>query len=427
MIEKVTNNFWWKLLSVALAFLLWLVVVNVEDPLTTRVFYDIPVNKLNVEIIEQNKKAIEYLDGETVTVKVKGKRSIVDRMSSSDINAYADLERKSITGAIDIEIEVPESLSVMEKEPTMMMIELESIVTVQKEVQPYMEGEPGEGYIYLDPVVTPNNIEVEGPESKIALIKSVLVPVKIGGVTRDVTLYGSPQIIDESNNVIKDLKISANQVQIQVPIEKVKVVNLKEIIDRTTAEGYELISLTLSQDKLKIRGKANVIDTTDALTISGLDLSALTEDTILSVNVISLLTSGLNVYEDVNTIEIFIDVEPIVEKSFIVTHDDINVRRLADDLTFSYVDEESYTITFKGIAAKLEEIDIERLSPSISLSDLDEGIHEAELSFYTPVGVELITERPLVIIELSVIEVVPDTLNEDGSIIGDEKDTTNNP
>lgn len=426
MIEKITNNFWWKLLSITLAFLLWLIVVNVEDPQTTRTFYDIPVEKLNIEVIEQNKKAIEYLDGETVTVRVKGKRSIVDRMSSNDIIAYADLERKSITGAIDIEIEVPESLIVMETEPTMMMVELESIITVQKEVQPYMEGEPGEGYIYLDPVVTPNNIEVEGPESKIGLIKSVLVPVKISGVTRDVTLYGSPQIIDESNNVIKDLVLSANQVQIQVPIEKLKVVDIKENINPTVAEGYELISLSLSQETLQVRGKASVIDITDTLTISGLDISGIKEDSILTVNVISLLSSGLNVYEDVSTIEVYIDVEPIVEKTIVVEQGDINVRQLDEALTFSYVDEEVFTITFRGIESRLNDIDLERISPSISLRDLGEGIHLTELSFYTPVGVELITERPLVSIELSVVEVDTDTA-EDGQDNTEDNTNTENP
>ena len=425
MIEKITNNFWWKLLSIVLAFLLWLVVVNVEDPQTTRTFYDVPVEKLNIQVIEDNKKAIEYLDGETVTVKIKGKRSIVDRMSASDILAYADLERKSITGAIDIEIEVDEGISVMELEPTMMMVELENIITVQKEVQPYMEGEPGEGYIYLDPVVTPNNIEVEGPESKIGLIKSVLVPVRIDGVTRDVTLYGSPQIIDESNNIITDLSVSANQVQIQVPIEKVKTVNIRESINRSVASGYELISITLSQETLQIRGDASLIDVTDTLTISGLDISSTTEDGVLSVNVISLLSSGLNIYEDSNTIEVFIDVEPIIEKTIVVEHGDINVRYLAADLTFTYVDEESYVITYRGIESRLNDIDLERISPSISLRDLEEGIHLTELSFFTPSGVELITERPLVSIELSVVEEVIETPEEGGDGVNEESEVEN--
>lgn len=404
MIEKITNNFWWKLLSLLLGFLLWLVIVNVEDPQTTRVFYDIKVAKINEEVITSEKKAIEYREGETVNVKVRGKRSIVDRMTAKDIVAVADLQKKSITGAIDIEIEVPDTLTILEKEPSMMMVKLESIITVQKEVQPYMIGEPGDGYIYLDPVVTPNNIEVEGPESKIGLIKSVLVPVKIDGVKRDVILYGSPQIIDESNNEIAGLTKSASQVQIQVPIEKLKVVNIKENIEETNASGYELVGITLSQNTLSVRGKEELIDLTETLMISGIDISQLTEDTILTVNAKSLLPAGISVYKDVDIIEVYIDIEAIEEKTLILTHDDINVRHLSENLQFSYVDDEVFELKYQGISSKLETIDIERISPSISLRDLEEGTHEVEISLFTPSGVELLTDKPKVVIELSKVE-----------------------
>jgi hypothetical protein len=404
LIEKITNNFWWKLLSLLLGFLLWLVIVNVEDPQTTRVFYDIKVAKINEEVITSEKKAIEYREGETVNVKVRGKRSIVDRMTAKDIVAVADLQKKSITGAIDIEIEVPDTLTILEKEPSMMMVKLESIITVQKEVQPYMIGEPGDGYIYLDPVVTPNNIEVEGPESKIGLIKSVLVPVKIDGVKRDVILYGSPQIIDESNNEIAGLTKSASQVQIQVPIEKLKVVNIKENIEETNASGYELVGITLSQNTLSVRGKEELIDLTETLMISGIDISQLTEDTILTVNAKSLLPAGISVYKDVDIIEVYIDIEAIEEKTLILTHDDINVRHLSENLQFSYVDDEVFELKYQGISSKLETIDIERISPSISLRDLEEGTHEVEISLFTPSGVELLTDKPKVVIELSKVE-----------------------
>lgn len=403
MIEKITNNFWWKFLSLGLAFLLWLIVVNVEDPQTTRVFYDIQVKKMNADIIESEKKAIEYREGETVTIKIRGKRSVVDRMTSSDVIAYADLQKKSITGAIDIQIELPDSLTILEKEPSMMMVELENIITVQKEVQPYMEGEPGEGYVYLDPVVTPNNIEVEGPESKIALIKSVLVPVNIEGVTRDVTLYGTPQIIDDSNNIINGISKSSNQVQIQVPIEKLRTLQIKKDFEETIAEGYELINITLSQDSLQVRGKASLIDKAEPILIQNIDVSTLTEDTIISVNIEDLLVSGLNIYSDSTVIELYVDIEPIETKIIEINQNNINVRQLASDMQFGNLEEEPFSLEFSGIASKLDTLTLETLMPSISLFDLDEGLHEIELDLFIPIGVELISPKPIVTIELAKI------------------------
>ncbi len=407
-----------------LAFLLWLIVVNYEDPQTAHTFMDVPVNKLNVDVITAEKKAIEYLEGETVTVRVQGKRSIVDRMTTKDIVATADLEKKSITGAVEITVDVPDSVTVISKEPGMMMVDLEDIITVQKEVQPYMLGEPSEGFIYFDPVVTPNNIEIEGPESKIAMIKSVLVSVNVEGVTRDVTLYGSPQVLDDSNEEIKDLIKSAGQVQIQVPIEKVRVINIREENDRTVADGYELIGLGLSQNTLQIRGKEAEVDLVGALTIKDLDFSEMTEDVIVEVNVAELLPDGINIYEDESTVQLYLDIEPVEEKTVEITHGDINVRYLDDTLKFSFIDDEIYTMIYRGVKAELEPLELDMISPSISLRDLGEGIHYVDLNIYTPPNVKLLTEIPSVAIELTKIE-EPEEGADDGADGSQVIDTDN--
>lgn len=396
------------------AFLLWLVVVNVEDPLTTRTFTDIKVNKINESIITSEKKAIEYREGEFVTVKVRGKRTVVDRMTAADIYAFADLEKKSITGAIDIQIELPNNINIVEKEPTMMMVKLENIITVQKEVQPYMEGEPADGYVYLDPIVTPNYIEVEGPESQVALIKSVLVPVNVEGVTRDVTLYGSPKILDESNNVIQDIDKSASQVQIQVPIEKLKTIDIRDTIVKQVAEGYQLISMTFSQTTLKVRGKSTVVDAVKGINIANVDLSTITEDTILTVNVEELLPNGIHLYKEPQTIDIKIDVEPIITRTYEINQSDISVNDIPELMDFGFLNEEIYTVTLKGIASVLDTVDIVTLLPQISLLDLTAGEHAVPLQITPPIGLVIEGDPvlvPIILTEQVIPEPLPDVSN----------------
>lgn len=386
--------------------MVWLTIVNIEDPYISKTFYDVPVEKVNVEAIESEKLAIEYKEGETVNIRIRGKRSIIDDLSVNELYAYADLEKKSITDAVDIVLEVPDSVTVLEKSPNMMMVELENIITVQKEVQPYMEGEPSEGYVYLDSIVNPNNIEVEGPESKVNMIKSVLVPVSIEGVTRDVTIYRTPQILDESNKVINGLTVNVGQVEIQVPIEKLTTAELKLDLEEIAADGYELIDVSISQNTLQVRGKESLINTIDTLTISGINLSAYTEDTTVNIETSAIVTEGLTVYDDVNSIQLYVDVEPIEEKVIEVTHGDINVRSLADGLTFSFVDDDAYSIVYKGIEASLEGINLASISPSISLLGLEEGIHKVDITYNVPRGTEVVSAPITIRVELSAEEVV---------------------
>ncbi len=412
------NNLLWKLLSVALAFLIWVIVVTYEDPLTTRLISDIPVEKLNENVITSEMKSIDYREGETTSVRIRGKRSIVDRLSSRDIKAYADLEKKSITGAIDIQIDVPDGVTVIDKMPSVMMVDLENIITVQKEIQYYMEGEPKEGYMYLDPVISPNNIEIQGPESKIALIKSVLVPVNIEDVTRDVTLYSSPQILDEKNNVIRGLEKSIFQVQVQVPIQKYKKIDVLTNLDSLAAEGFQVVNVSLSQDTLQVRGEDNDINGLRNIIVENIGISDLNESTVVNVNLEELLPKNVYIHEDESQIEIAIEVEAVVEKNIEVHSGDITLRRLPEDTQFAYVDDTVYSIKLRGLASQLQGINVDRLAPSIDVADLEPGIHQVDLKFNVPSGTELVSQRPQIMIELT--KSVDDMLDIEDEVIEDE-------
>ena len=55
MIKKLKNNFSLKLLAFLFAFMLWLIVVNIDDPVMTKTFTNIPVTVEHSEILtEQN-------------------------------------------------------------------------------------------------------------------------------------------------------------------------------------------------------------------------------------------------------------------------------------------------------------------------------------------------------------------------------------
>ena len=80
MRERLTHNFGLKLLSLALAILVWIVVLSIEDPVYTREFSDISVTEVNGDQITEAGKAYSYVGGNTVSVKVKGKTSVVNRL-----------------------------------------------------------------------------------------------------------------------------------------------------------------------------------------------------------------------------------------------------------------------------------------------------------------------------------------------------------
>ena len=66
MLKKLTNNLGLKLLSLLAAAIIWLVVVNIDDPVSTRTYSSIPVEVINEDTITSEGKVYSVLDNSDV-------------------------------------------------------------------------------------------------------------------------------------------------------------------------------------------------------------------------------------------------------------------------------------------------------------------------------------------------------------------------
>ena len=90
--KRITNNFGLKILAAVFAIILWMVVVNIEDPEKTKGF-TIPVTIENNEYLSDMGKTYEILNNtDKISFTVTGKRSIIEELSESDFTAVANLE-----------------------------------------------------------------------------------------------------------------------------------------------------------------------------------------------------------------------------------------------------------------------------------------------------------------------------------------------
>lgn len=405
MIEKIMHNWTWKLLSIVLAFVLWLVVVNYQDPLETETFENIPVQKINELAITSKSQAIEYKDGETVDVILRGKRSIIDKLTADDIKAYADLGKVSITNAVDIAIDVNEQIEVLKKEPSKMIIALEKITTVLRDVQVFYDGTLADSYIKLEAIVTPNQIEITGPESKLNMIASVIAPIKIENRSEDVTVSVTPKLLDSQNEEVLGLTLGTQKVDVQVPIQKIKTVPLVFQTIGVMNENYRLDELKLSMTQVTLRGEAEDLDKVSRLVVTGIDLATLANlEEPLIVDLRDYIPQNIYLYDTDYSVEVLVDIKPLVEQSFTIEHLDINVRYLPENLQFKYLTEESYEIILKGVAEELALLKVEDLRPYISVYQLEAGKQMVELQFIIPSGFERVSDIPQINIDLLPVE-----------------------
>ena len=80
----IINNIGFKILAIVFAFVLWLVILNTTDTETTRTISSIPVTIENEEAIMDGTHVYTIESGETATVVVSGKRSVVNTLNPAD-------------------------------------------------------------------------------------------------------------------------------------------------------------------------------------------------------------------------------------------------------------------------------------------------------------------------------------------------------
>ena len=65
-----------KIVSVLLAMIIWMIIINIDDPYKTRTF-SVNVETINESALQSVNKVYEVIDGNTANVKVRGKKSVV--------------------------------------------------------------------------------------------------------------------------------------------------------------------------------------------------------------------------------------------------------------------------------------------------------------------------------------------------------------
>lgn len=91
--NKLTDNLFLRILAVIVAVLVWIIVVNVSDPIIESTYSGVPVEILNGDLISKQNETYEILNGSnTISVTITAKRSINDLLGKENIKATADMQ-----------------------------------------------------------------------------------------------------------------------------------------------------------------------------------------------------------------------------------------------------------------------------------------------------------------------------------------------
>ena len=103
MKRRLMNNVGLKALAFLSAFVLWLMVVNIDDPVKTETYHNIPVTVVNEEVLAETNQTYQIVDDtQMVSVTVSAHRSILNKIKNEDIAAIADMKELTLNTQIPL-------------------------------------------------------------------------------------------------------------------------------------------------------------------------------------------------------------------------------------------------------------------------------------------------------------------------------------
>ena len=383
--KKITNNLGLKILAALFAVALWIVVVNIDDPLKTKPF-TISVVPVNEDYITDQGKYYEWLDGNnTVTFKVSAIRSIMAKLTNADFSAIADMEK--IECDEDGNYRVPVTITTskygssdvtISSKQLYLEVALEDLGSCQKAITATTRGNVADGCAVGDvQIVGSNVLKISGPSSIVSQIDSVVAVINVDGMSSDVTDSVVPVLYDADGNVINSL----NTVTISAQILNTKDVAVGFSTNGEVADGYMVTGIECSLENVRIKGESAVLNTVNKITIPPevLDITDLTEDLETVVDITAYLPSGTSLVLKTDAkIEVTVTVEPIVSKTFELPVTDLIVEGLRAGYSMQY-EEDMIVVEVDGAESIVSELTADAIIGAINLSGLGKGAHQVEV------------------------------------------------
>lgn len=316
MKDLFTKNLGLKIVSILAAFILWLVVVNVDDPVISKSYSGIPVEIQNEDVLTEQGKCYEILnDSATINVVVTAKRSVLDGMSKDYIKATADLRQLTALDTIPIEVRstrFSDRIESVTTRETGVKVNIENLIKKEVAVTIGHEGEPAEGYMLAGVENALSTVVVSGPESLVSRVSKIMAVADISGISRDFTVTEPLYPYDAADEFMDDDRISLSRTvtEIKYIIYATKTIPITSGYSGTPATGYGVAGTVMCDPmNVVIAGKGENYDDMEVIYISPDEVSVegATSDVTKVVSVKDYLPTGVifadpAFNEDVNVI-----------------------------------------------------------------------------------------------------------------------------
>lgn len=282
------NKFVAALVSLVIALGLWIYVITVVSPGSEDTFANIPVVLRNEEALTARGLMIVTEDIPTVTLRLSGNRSDLNKLNPSNITLIANLSGIYSPGVQQLSYEIlypgdiaSNAFVEESRSPGRITIEVERRVTKEVPVVLAFSELPSEDYIAdtQNPVLDYPNVTITGPAPVIEQITQAVIQVDLADRTESVDEAMAFTLCDEAGEAVDAHLVvtDVGKVNVAVKIQRIKEIPLTVTVIDGGGATSETSTVEIEPQTIRIAGSDILLEQLPELNLGTINLAEQTE------------------------------------------------------------------------------------------------------------------------------------------------------
>ena len=384
--KTLTNNIWLKVLALVLAFVLWVLVAQINNPVRTLTYNNVKVTLVGTNILESEGKVYQVLNNTDIAkVTVRAPESVINSITAADITAIADLSQINEDGTVPIIYSLERAESITADHDTV-SVAVENRVTKYVNIVSQTVGSVGEGCVQGKVNLERNRIEITGPQSAVDRVSYAQVTVDLDDAVKtisadmEIILYDTKGNRVESDTIVKQ----TDYVTVTVTILSTKTVPVYASTTGEPADGYVFTGdITVNPGVVTIAGDTSVLNNITRIDIANpVDITNAKDNKTAKYNLTDFLPEGVTFenpdYDDEVSVTAF--VEKKAEKTLTLSADHFSLTDIPEGYEAEIAGDEEITVKLTGLEAELNGVSAESLRGIVEIDSYLSSVYGDDYS-----------------------------------------------
>ncbi len=303
----VTQDIGWKLLSVIIATIMWVLVININQPIDTRT-YTQKITVENIDILTDEDLTVaglaDLLDT-SITIRVKAQRTALDRLAVSRdwITASIDFSALRTATAGDI-VSLPVDVSirgttsestytVMSQSPTVLSVKIEELTEKILPIQIEINGSTSGEQLLSEPQLSQSTTTIIGATSAIDKVVSVKGVLLGQDIQKEALVKIALVPYDENGNEVIDVSLNPKEVTASFYGVAVKTIPITVTTTGKQNQNYDMGDVAIKPSSVMVQGETSLMESVYGISLPAISIDGATSDVTKNFYLQELLPEGI--------------------------------------------------------------------------------------------------------------------------------------